>query len=36
MRGEWTDHNPARSARPPTLHRQTILATSPEDVVKPM
>ena len=27
MRWEWTDRNPARSARPPTLHRQTILAT---------
>jgi hypothetical protein len=26
MRWEWTDRNPARSARPPTLHRQTILA----------
>jgi integrase len=34
MRWEWTDRNPARSARPPTLHHQTILATSPEDVAK--
>jgi len=34
MRWEWTDRNPAASARPPTLSRQTILATSPEDVAK--
>jgi integrase len=34
MRWEWTDRNPARSARPPTLTRQTILATSPEAVAK--
>jgi integrase len=34
MRWEWTDRNPARSARPPTLSRQTILATSPEAVAK--
>ena len=34
MRWEWTDRNPARSARPPTLRRQTILATSPEAVAK--
>ena len=34
IRWEWTDRNPAASARPPTLRRQTILATSPEDVAK--
>ena len=34
MRWEWTDRNPAASARPPTLRRQTILATSPGDVAK--
>ena len=34
MRWEWTDRNPAASARPPTPRRQTILATSPEDVAK--
>ena len=34
MRWEWADRNPARSARPPTLTRQTILATSPEAVAK--
>ena len=34
MRWEWTDRNPARSARPPTLSRQTIMATSPEAVAK--
>ena len=34
MRWEWTDRNPARSAKPPTLSRQTILATSPESVAK--
>jgi hypothetical protein len=34
MRWEWTDRNPARSARPPTLSRRTILATSPEAVAK--
>jgi integrase len=34
IRWEWTDRNPARSARPPTLRRQTILATSPEAVAK--
>jgi hypothetical protein len=27
MRWEWTDRNPARSAKPPTLTRQTIVAT---------
>ena len=34
MRWEWTDRNPARSAKPPTLRRQTIMATSPEAVAK--
>jgi hypothetical protein len=34
MRWEWTDRNPAASARSPTPRRQTILATSPEDVAK--
>src|SRR5436305_11392194 len=34
MRWEWTDRNPAASARPPTASRRTILATSPEDVAK--
>jgi integrase len=34
MRWEWTDRNPARSAKPPTLTRQTIVATSPEAVAK--
>ena len=34
MRWEWTDRNPARSARPPTPSRQIILATSPEAVAK--
>ena len=34
MRWEWTDRNPAASARPPTPSRQTILATSPEAVAK--
>src|SRR4029077_19104547 len=34
MRWEWTDRNPARSARPPTLSRQTIVATTPEAVAK--
>jgi integrase len=34
MRWEWTDRNPAASARPPTPGRRTILATSPEDVAK--
>jgi integrase len=34
MRWEWIDRNPAKSARPPTLSRQTILATSPEVVAK--
>ena len=34
MRWEWTDRNPTESAKPPTPSRQTILATSPEDVAK--
>jgi integrase len=34
MRWEWTDRNPAASAKPPTPSRQTILATTPEDVAK--
>ena len=34
MRWEWMDRNPAVSARPPTPHCRTILATSPEDVAK--
>jgi integrase len=34
MRWDWTDRNPAASARPPTPSRQAILATSPEDVAK--
>ena len=34
MRWEWTDRNPARSAKPPALTRQTIVATSPEAVAK--
>ncbi len=34
MRWDWTDRNPAASARPPTPVRRTILATSPEDVAK--
>ena len=34
MRWESTDRNPARSAKPPTLTRQTIVATSPEAVAK--
>ena len=34
VRREWTDRNPAGSARSPALSRQTILAASPEDVAK--
>jgi integrase len=34
MRWEWIDRNPAGSARPPTPSRQTILATSPDDVAR--
>ena len=31
---EWTDRNPAESAKPPTAIRQPIPATSPDDVAK--
>ncbi len=34
QRWEWTDRNPAESAKPPTTIRQTIPATSPDDVAK--
>jgi hypothetical protein len=34
QRWEWTDRNPAKSAKPPTATRQPIPATSPEDVAK--
>ena len=34
QRWEWTDRNPAESAKPPTATRQPIPATSPEDVAK--
>jgi integrase len=34
QRWEWTDRNPAESAKPPTTIRQPIPATSPEDVAK--
>ena len=34
QRWEWTDRNPAESAKPPTATRQTISATSPEAVAK--
>jgi integrase len=34
QRWEWTDRNPAESAKPPTTVRQTIAATSPEAVAK--
>ena len=34
MGWRWTDRNPARSAKPPTLSRQTVMATSPEAVAK--
>ena len=34
QRWEWTDRNPAESAKPPTTTRQPIPATSPEDVAK--
>ena len=34
MRWDWTDRNPVASARPPIPSRQTILATSPDDVAK--
>jgi integrase len=32
QRWEWTDRNPAESAKPPTSIRQPIPATSPDDV----
>jgi integrase len=32
QRWEWTDRNPAESAKPPTTRRQPIPATSPDDV----
>jgi len=34
QRWEWTDRNPAESAKPPTAIRQPIPATSPEEVAK--
>jgi DNA-binding transcriptional regulator YhcF (GntR family) len=34
QRWEWTDRNPAESAKPPTTIRQPIPATSPDDVAK--
>jgi integrase len=34
QRWEWTDRNPAESAKPPTATRQPIPATSPEEVAK--
>jgi hypothetical protein len=34
QRWEWTDRNPAESAKPPTATRQPIPATSPKDVAK--
>ena len=34
QRREWTDRNPAESAKPPTTIRQSIPATSPDDVAK--
>jgi len=34
QRWEWTDRNPAESAKPPTATRQPIPATSPQDVAK--
>ncbi len=34
QRWEWTDRNPAESAKPPTTIRQSIPATSPDDVAK--
>jgi hypothetical protein len=32
QRWEWTDRNPAESAKPPTTIRRPIPATSPDDV----
>jgi integrase len=34
QRWEWTDRNPAESAKPPTTRRQPIPATSPDEVAK--
>jgi integrase len=34
QRWEWTDRNPAESAKAPTTIRQSIPATSPDDVAK--
>jgi integrase len=34
QRWEWTDRNPAESAKPPTTVRRPIPATSPDDVAK--
>ena len=34
QRWEWTDRNPAESAKPPTTVRRPIPASSPEDVAK--
>src|SRR5277367_462082 len=34
QRWEWTDRNPATSAKPPTTVRRPIPATSPDDVAK--
>ena len=34
QRWEWTDRNPAESAKPPTTTRRPIPATSPDDVAK--
>jgi integrase len=34
QRWEWTERNPAASAKPPTTIRKSIAATSPEDVAK--
>ena len=33
-RWEWTERNPAESAKPPTTTRKSVQATSPEDVAK--
>jgi integrase len=33
-RWEWTDRNPAESAKPPTATRQPIPATPPDDIAK--
>src|SRR5580658_9436530 len=34
QRWEWTDRNPAESAKPPTTTRKSVQATSPEDAAK--